>query len=88
MEALASREGVLEAASIGKEDSDGLVKPKAFIVLRSSYAADERLIETPRVRVKTCASAWKYPRWIDIRPDLPRAATGKIQRLKLCKLQS
>ena len=46
--ALASHEAVLEAAVIGKEDADGLVKPKAFIVLRNGYAADERLLETLR----------------------------------------
>jgi 4-hydroxybenzoate-CoA ligase len=86
--ALTSHEAVLEAAVIGKEDADGLVKPKAFIVLRHGYAADERLIETLRVHVKQCAGPWKYPRWIDIRPDLPRTATGKIQRFKLREWES
>jgi 4-hydroxybenzoate-CoA ligase len=86
--ALASHEAVLEAAVIGKEDSDGLIKPKAFIVLRNGFAADERLIETLRVHVKQHAGPWKYPRWIDIRRDLPRTATGKIQRFKLRELES
>jgi 4-hydroxybenzoate-CoA ligase len=86
--ALASHEAVLEAAVIGKEDSDGLVKPKAFIVLRNGYEADENLIETLRGHVKASAGLWKYPRWIDIRPDLPRTATGKIQRFKLRELES
>ena len=86
--ALTSHEAVLEAAVIGKEDADGLIKPKAFIVLRNGYAADERLIETLRVHVKQCAGPWKYPRWIDIRPDLPRTATGKIQRFKLREWES
>jgi 4-hydroxybenzoate-CoA ligase len=86
--ALASHEAVLEAVVIGKEDADGLVKPKAFIVLRNGYAADERLLETLRVHVKQCAGPWKYPCWIDIRPDLPRTATGKIQRFKLRELES
>jgi 4-hydroxybenzoate-CoA ligase len=81
--ALASHEAVLEAAVIGKEDADGLIKPKAFIVLRDGYAMDEGLIETLRVHVKACAGPWKYPRWIDSRPDLPRTATGKLQRFKL-----
>ena len=85
--ALASHEAVLEAAVIGKEDADGLIKPKAFIVLRDGYAAEDRLIETLRVHVKSCAGPWKYPRWIDIRPDLPRTATGKIQRFKLRELE-
>ena len=86
--ALASHEAVLEAAVIGKKDADGLVKPKAFIVLRNGYAADEGLIETLRVHVKASAGPWKYPRWIDVRPDLPRTATGKLQRFKLRELES
>jgi 4-hydroxybenzoate-CoA ligase len=49
---------------------------------------DEQLIETLRVHVKQSAGPWKYPRWIDIRPDLPRTATGKIQRFKLRELES
>jgi 4-hydroxybenzoate-CoA ligase len=81
--ALVSHEAVLEAAVIGKEDGDGLVKPKAFIVLKNGYGADESLLEALRAHVKERAGAWKYPRWIDIRPDLPRTATGKIQRFKL-----
>jgi 4-hydroxybenzoate-CoA ligase len=85
--ALASHEAVLEAAVIGKQDADGLIKPKAFIVLRNGFAADERLLETLRVHVKNCAGPWKYPRWIDVRPDLPRTATGKIQRFKLRELE-
>jgi len=86
--ALASHEAVLEAAVIGKEDADGLIKPKAFIVLRNGYAADDGLVETLRVHVKACAGPWKYPRWIDFRPDLPRTSTGKIQRFKLRELES
>jgi 4-hydroxybenzoate-CoA ligase len=86
--ALASHEAVLEAAVIGKQDADGLIKPKAFIVLRDGFAADAGLIETLRVHVKDRAGPWKYPRWIDVRADLPRTATGKIQRFKLRELES
>ena len=81
--ALASHDAVLEAAVVGKEDSDGLIKPKAVIVLKNGYVANEQLLETLRSHVKERAGPWKYPRWIDIRPDLPRTATGKIQRFKL-----
>jgi 4-hydroxybenzoate-CoA ligase len=81
--ALTSHEAVLEAAVIGKEDADGLVKPKAFIVLKSGYVADDSLFEKLKVHVKEQAGPWKYPRWIDVRIDLPRTATGKIQRFKL-----
>ena len=81
--ALVSHEAVLEAAVIGKADGDGLMKPKAFIVLKDGYGADDGLLEDLKLHVKARAGAWKYPRWIDIRPDLPRTATGKIQRYKL-----
>jgi 4-hydroxybenzoate-CoA ligase len=81
--ALASHEAVLEAAVIGQEDGEGLTKPKAFIVLKNGYAADERLFDALRAHVKERAGPWKYPRWIEVRPDLPRTPTGKIQRYKL-----
>jgi 4-hydroxybenzoate-CoA ligase len=81
--ALVSHEAVLEAAVIGKEDADGLVKPKAFVVLRNGYAADARLFDALKAHVKACAGAWKHPRWIDVRADLPRTSTGKIQRFVL-----
>ena len=81
--ALVSHEAVLEAAVIGKADADGLIKPKAFVVLRNGHAVDDGLLEALRVRVKERAGPWKYPRWIDIRSELPRTASGKIQRFKL-----
>ena len=81
--ALISHEAVLEAAVIGKEDGDGLTKPKAFVVLRNGVAPDDGLLETLRLHVKERAGPWKYPRWIDFRTDLPKTSTGKIQRFKL-----
>ena len=81
--ALTSHEAVLEAAVIGKQDADGLVKPKAFIVLKNGYVADDSLLENLKAHVKEHAGPWKYPRWIDVRADLPYTATGKIQRFKL-----
>jgi 4-hydroxybenzoate-CoA ligase len=81
--ALASHPAVLEAAVIGKEDSDGLLKPKAFVVLKEGFAADDKLFEALRALVKERAGPWKYPRWIDVRTELPKTATGKIQRFKL-----
>ena len=85
--ALTSHEAVLEAGVIGKEDADGLIKPKAFIVLKNGFAADERLLETLKGHVKERAGPWKYPRWIEITADLPRTATGKLQRFKLRELE-
>ena len=81
--ALVSHEAVLEAAVIGKEDADGLIKPKAFIVLKNGFQVDDTLLETLKVHVKDKAGPWKFPRWIELRKDLPRTATGKIQRFKL-----
>jgi 4-hydroxybenzoate-CoA ligase len=81
--ALASHPAVLEAAVIGKEDDDGLLKPKAFVVLKEGFAADDKLFEALRTLVKERAGPWKYPRWIDVRTELPKTATGKIQRFKL-----
>ena len=83
--ALISHEAVLEAAVVGEEDEDKLVKPKAFVVLKPGFAADERLLEALKTHVKEKAGAWKYPRWIEVRADLPKTATGKIQRFKLRK---
>lgn len=81
--ALVSHEAVLEAAVIGKEDADGLIKPKAFIVLKDGATADDGLLERLKAHVKEKAGPWKFPRWIELRDQLPRTATGKIQRFKL-----
>ena len=81
--ALVSHEAVLEAAVIGKEDHDGLIKPKAFLVLKNGIEADEKLFESLKAHVKDRAGMWKYPRWFEVRADLPKTATGKIQRFKL-----
>jgi 4-hydroxybenzoate-CoA ligase len=81
--ALSSHESVLEAAVIGEEDDDKLVKPKAYVVLKPGIAADDKLIESLKAHVKDKAGMWKYPRWIEFRAELPKTATGKIQRFKL-----
>ncbi len=81
--ALITHATVLEAAVVGQEDIDGLIKPKAFVVLKPGVVADDRLIEDLKAHVKAAAGPWKYPRWIEARPDLPKTATGKIQRFKL-----
>ncbi len=81
--ALITHRAVLEAAVVGKEDTDGLMKPKAFVVLNPGFTGSEALFDELKAHVKTTAGGWKYPRWIDARADLPKTATGKIQRFKL-----
>lgn len=71
---------VLEAAVIGVADQDGLVKPKAYVVLKAGQQASA---EDLQGHVKTRLAPYKYPRWIAFVPELPKTATGKIQRFKL-----
>ena len=81
-QALVSHPAVLEAAVVAKEDPQGLVKPKAFVVLNAD-AGKDCLFEPLKAHVKSSIGAWKYPRWIDFVGALPKTATGKIQRYKL-----
>ena len=81
-QALISHPSVLEAAVIPQRDNEGLEKPLAVIVLKGEQAVDG-LAETLKAHVKERIGAWKYPRWIEIVPELPKTATGKIQRFKL-----
>jgi benzoate-CoA ligase len=71
---------VLEAAVIGIADQEGLVKPKAYVVLK---AGQQVTAEELQAHVKTRLAPYKYPRWIEFVPELPKTATGKIQRFKL-----
>ncbi len=80
--ALASHPAVLEAAVVAKADEDGLLKPKAFIILKQGASTDN-LDVALKEHVKKAAGAWKYPRWIEVMDSLPKTATGKIQRFKL-----
>jgi len=81
--ALAGHPAVLEAAVVGAEDADGLVKPKAFVVLQPGRAGSSELIEELKEFVKERLAPFKYPRWIEVVSELPKTATGKIQRFKL-----
>jgi acyl-coenzyme A synthetase/AMP-(fatty) acid ligase len=74
---------VFECAVVGKHDEQGLVKPKAFVVLRSGQKGDEELTKRIQDHIKTRLAPYKYPRWVEYLPELPRTATGKIQRYTL-----
>lgn len=80
--ALVSHPRVLEAAVVAAEDADGLEKPKAYIVLKEGVA-DAALLAELKDHVKDKIGKWKYPRWIEVVQELPKTATGKIQRFKL-----
>ncbi|MBG9387100.1 benzoate-CoA ligase family protein [Caenimonas aquaedulcis] len=77
---LMTHAAVLEAAVIGVADTDELVKPKAFVVLKAGQAASAEVLQ---MHVKNALAPYKYPRWIEFVPELPKTATGKIQRFKL-----
>lgn len=81
--ALASHPDVLEAAVVGWQDDEKLVKPRAFVVLKQQDKASEALVVVLQEHVKQVLAPYKYPRWIEFRADLPKTATGKIQRFKL-----
>ena len=74
---------VLEAAVVGAEDTDRLVKPKAFVVLKAEASGGDALADELKAFVKDKIAPYKYPRWIEFVTDLPKTATGKIQRFKL-----
>jgi 4-hydroxybenzoate-CoA ligase len=80
--ALITHPAVLEAAVVPEADPEGLLKPKAFVVLRPGAKASD-LQEMLKEHVKQKIGPWKYPRWIDVVESLPKTATGKIQRFKL-----
>ena len=77
---LTTHASVLEAAVIGIADTDQLVKPKAYVVLKPGQAATAAELQ---MHVKSLLAPYKYPRWIEFVPELPKTATGKIQRFKL-----
>jgi benzoate-CoA ligase len=81
--ALVSHDAVLEAAVVGAQDEHKLVKPKAFVVLKPGQAESDSLKKLLQEHVKSRLAPHKYPRWIEFQKELPKTATGKIQRFKL-----
>jgi benzoate-CoA ligase len=81
--ALIAHESVLEAAVVGAADADGLIKPKAFVVAKPGTRADDELARALESHARTVLAPFKCPRWIAFLDELPKTATGKIQRFKL-----
>jgi benzoate-CoA ligase len=68
---------------VGDQVDNGLVKPRAFVVLRPGAAPGEVTAHALQQHVKEHLAPFKYPRWVEFVPELPKTATGKIQRFKL-----
>lgn len=80
---LISHPAVLEAAVIGSSDEAGLVKPKAYVVLKDGFAENDHIRQELQQFVKSRLAPYKYPRWLIFLDTLPKTATGKVQRFKL-----
>ena len=80
-QALMAHPDVLEAAVVARRDEDNLEKPQAFVVLKEGR--DAQTVDGLKDFVKEKIGKWKYPRWIDVLDELPKTATGKIQRFRL-----
>jgi benzoate-CoA ligase len=81
--ALVAHDDVLEAAVVGATDPDGLIKPKAFVVAKPGVKAGEAFARALELHATGLLAPFKCPRWIVFLDDLPKTATGKIQRFKL-----
>jgi benzoate-CoA ligase len=81
--ALMRHPAVLEAAVIGRTDADGLTRTKAFVVLKQGHAGNGPLEDELKAFVKDKLAPFKYPRYLEFVPELPKTATGKIQRFRL-----
>jgi len=83
---LVGHPAVLECGVIGREDQDGLVKSMAFVVLKAPAAASPELAKELQQFVRTNLAAYKRPQWVQFIDELPKTATGKIQRFRLREL--
>jgi benzoate-CoA ligase len=81
--ALVAHDAVLECGVVGRDDGHGLVKPLAFVVLKPGRTGSPTLGDELKQFVKTRIAVYKCPRWIAFVAELPKTATGKIQRYKL-----
>ena len=81
--ALVAHAAVLESGVVGREDHDGLIKPMAFVVLRDGATGSAELAKELQQFVRERLAEYKRPRWVEFVAELPKTATGKIQRFKL-----
>jgi 4-hydroxybenzoate-CoA ligase len=81
--ALIEHPAVQECGVVGREDRDGLVKPAAYVVLRTGVEGTPDLVAGLQQCVRERLAEYKRPRWVEFLPELPKTSTGKIQRFKL-----
>jgi len=81
--ALAEHDSVLEAAVVGHPDAEGLITPRAFVVLAEGHSGSDTLVAELQAFVRSKIALYKYPRWVEFTTELPKTATGKVQRFKL-----
>jgi benzoate-CoA ligase len=74
---------VLECAVVGAPDEKNLIKPKAYVVLKNGCASTDEKAGEIKAYVKNALAHYKYPRWVEFVPELPKTATGKIKRFLL-----
>jgi benzoate-CoA ligase len=86
--ALVAHAAVLEAAVVARRDEAGLPKPAACVVLKPGWLASDALAQELQAWVAGRIGAYKRPRWVEFRAEIPKTATGKLQRFKLRDLQT
>ena len=80
---LRTHPAVYECCVMGYPDRDSLIKPKAFVGLRNGFTASDELANALIEYCKANMAPYKRPRWIEFLNELPKTATGKIQRSAL-----
>ena len=86
--ALIAHPAIREAAVVARDDESGLTKTAAYVVVNDEFTASDQLTRELQGWVAERIGAYKRPRWIEYLPELPKTATGKLQRFKLRELQA
>jgi acyl-coenzyme A synthetase/AMP-(fatty) acid ligase len=85
---LIAHPAIREAAVVARDDESGLTKAAAYGVVNDEFTASDQLVRELQDWVAERIGAYKRPRWIEFMPELPKTATGKLQRFKLRELHT
>jgi len=80
---LQEHDAVLESGIAAAADTEGLIKPYAYVVLKDGHDPSDALAKELQDFVKSKTAKYKYPRWVEFVDALPKTATGKIKRFRL-----